>query len=144
MSVVAIGIICKPPEPGHSKTRLATAIGAVAASELSACFLRDVAAAIEAVPEVLGRRGYGVYAPAGAEHVMRQLLPAGFELLLQAGDDLGHVLFGAARALLLAAHDGVLLGNGDGPTPPPPLLCQPFQTLPEPPPPSLPGPPTAH
>ena len=67
MSVAAIGIICKAPQPGRSKTRLATAIGEVAASELSACFLRDVAAAIEAVPEALGRRGYGVYAPAGAE-----------------------------------------------------------------------------
>ena len=67
----AIGIICKAPQPGHSKTRLATAIGAVAASELSACFLRDVAASIEAVPETLGRRGFGVYAPAGAEHIIR-------------------------------------------------------------------------
>ena len=67
MSGAAIGIICKAPQPGRSKTRLATAIGVAAASELSACFLRDVAAAIEAVPEALGRRGYGVYAPAGAE-----------------------------------------------------------------------------
>jgi len=100
VSVAAIGIICKAPQPGRSKTRLATAIGEVAASELSACFLRDVATAIEAAPEALGRRGYGVYAPAGAEHIMRQLLPAGFGLLLQAGDDLGYVLFGATRALL--------------------------------------------
>jgi hypothetical protein len=78
----AIGIVCKAPQPGRSKTRLAHAIGATAACELSACFLRDVAAAIEAVPEMLGRRGYGVYAPAGTEDVMRQLLPPGFGLLL--------------------------------------------------------------
>ena len=90
--------MCKAPQSGRSKTRLAKAVGVVAASDLSACFLRDVAAAIEAVPEALGRRGYGVYAPAGAEHIMRQLLPAGFGLLLQAGDDLGYVLFGATRA----------------------------------------------
>ena len=96
----AIGIICKAPQPGRSKTRLAQAIGVAAASELSACFLRDVAAAIEAVPETLGRRGYGVYAPAGTEDIMRQLLPPGFGLLLQAGDDLGHVLIGATRAFL--------------------------------------------
>jgi uncharacterized protein len=132
MNVAAIGIICKAPQPGHSKTRLATAIGAVAASGLSACFLRDVAAAIEAVPEALGRRGYGVYAPAGAEHVMRQLLPAAFELLLQAGDDLGHVLFGAASALLLAGHDCVLLVNGDSPTLPARLLVQAVEALREP------------
>src|SRR5260221_6520628 len=96
VSGAAIGIICKAPQPGRSKTRLAAAIGVAAASELSACFLRDVAAAIEAVPEALGRRGYGVYAPAGAEHIMRQLLPAEVGLLLQAGDDLGHVLACAA------------------------------------------------
>jgi rSAM/selenodomain-associated transferase 1 len=129
MSVAAIGIICKAPQPGHSKTRLATAIGAVAASELSACFLRDVAAAIEAVPGALGRRGYGVYAPAGTEQIMRQLLPAGFGLLLQAGDDLGYVLVGAARALLLAEHDCVLLVNGDSPTLPPRLLVQAIEAL---------------
>lgn len=129
MSGAAIGIICKAPQPGRSKTRLATAIGEVAASELSACFLRDVAASIEAVPEVLGRRGYGVYAPAGAEHIIGQLLPAGFGLLLQAGDDLGHVLLGATRALLAAGHDCVLLVNGDSPTLPTRLLIQAIEVL---------------
>ena len=132
MSVAAIGIICKAPEPGRSKTRLATAVGEVAACELSACFLRDVAAAIEAVPEALGRRGYGVYAPAGAERIMRQLLPAGFGLLLQAGDDLGYVLLGAMRALLDAGHDCVLLVNGDSPTLPTRLLVQALDALREP------------
>lgn len=129
MSGAAIGIICKAPQPGRSKTRLATAIGAVAASELSACFLRDVAASIDAVPDVLGRRGYGVYAPAGTEHIMRQLLPPRFGLLLQAGDDLGHVLLGATRALLDAGHGCVLLVNGDSPTLPPRLLVQAIEAL---------------
>lgn len=128
----AIGIIRKAPQPGRSKTRLATAIGEVAASELSACFLRDVAAAIEAVPEALGRRGYGVYAPAGAEHIMHQLLPAGFGLLLQTGDDLGYVLLGAMRAFLHAGHDGVLLVNGDSPTLPTRFLVQAVEALREP------------
>jgi uncharacterized protein len=132
MSVAAIGIICKAPQPGRSKTRLAAAIGEVAASELSACFLRDVAAAIEAMPEALGRRGFGVYAPAGAEPIMRQLLPPRFGLLLQTGDDLGHVLLGATRALLLAGHDCVLLINGDSPTLPPRLLVQAIAAMREP------------
>jgi rSAM/selenodomain-associated transferase 1 len=132
MNGTAIGIICKAPLPGRSKTRLATAIGDVAASRLSACFLRDVAAAVDAVPEPIGRRGYGVYAPAGAEDVMRQLLPAGFGLLLQTGDDLGQVLLGATRALLLAEHDGILLINGDSPTLPPRLLVQAIEALREP------------
>jgi rSAM/selenodomain-associated transferase 1 len=132
VSAAAIGIICKAPQPGRSKTRLAAAIGEVAASELSACFLRDVAAAIEAVPDALGKCGYGVYAPAGTEHVMRQLLPAGFGLLLQAGEDLGHVLLGATHALLLAGHDCVLLVNGDSPTLPTCFLVQAIEILREP------------
>ena len=129
MSVAAIGIICKAPLPGRSKTRLASAIGADAATKLSACFLRDVAAVIDAVPERLGRRGYGVYAPAGAEHVMRQLLPASFGLLLRTGNDLGDVLLGASRALLEAGHDCILLVNGDSPTLPTRFLVQAIEAL---------------
>lgn len=129
MSGAAIGIICKAPWPGRSKTRLATAVGADAASQLSACFLRDLAATVDAVPESLGRRGYGVYAPAGTEHVIRELLPATFGLLLQAGNDLGHVLFGATLTLLDAGHDCVLLVNGDSPTLPTRFLVQAIEAL---------------
>src|SRR4029078_3654787 len=112
MTVAAIGIMCKAPRPGAAKTRLAKVIGAGAASELSACFLRDVAAAIEAVPETVGRKGYAVYAPAGTEQMLRGLFPEKFGLLLKAGGDLGDALFGATRDLLLAGHDCVLLVHG--------------------------------
>jgi hypothetical protein len=60
---------------------------------------------------------------------MRQLLPAEFGLLLQAGDDLGHVLVGATRALLDAGHDCVLLVNGDSPTLPTRLLVQAVEAM---------------
>lgn len=116
--------MCKAPQAGRTKTRLAAHIGASAAAELSACFLRDVAAAIEAVPVELGRKGYGVYAPAGTEAQLRELLPAAFGLMLQAGDDLGKALLGATRDLLAAGHDSVLLVNGDSPTLPPAFLAR--------------------
>lgn len=128
-AISAIGIMCKAPQPGLAKTRLATAIGAIAAAELSACFLRDVAAAIEAIPETLGRRGYGVYAPAGAEQVLRDLFPQQFGMFLQAGEDFGNVLYGAARGLLVAGHDCVMLVNSDSPTLPPAYLVQAIETL---------------
>jgi uncharacterized protein len=129
VSGAAIGIICKAPLPGRSKTRLASAIGTEAASQLSACFLRDVAASIDAVPESLSRRGYGVYAPAGSEQIMRELLPPTFGLLLQTGNDLGYVLFGSTLALLDAGHDCVLLVNGDSPTLPTRFLVQAIEVL---------------
>ena len=121
--------MCKAPRPGAAKTRLAKVIGAVAASELSACFLRDVAAAIEAVPETVGRKGYAVYAPAGTEQMLRGLFPEKFGLLLKAGEDLGDALFGATRDLLLAGHDCVLLVNGDSPTLPSRFLVQAIEAL---------------
>ena len=131
-ATAAIGIMCKAPQPGHTKTRLAASLGATAAADLFACFLRDVAAAIEAVPERLGRRGYGVYAPAGSEHALRALLPPTFGLLLQVGDDFGQVLFGAAHGLLVGGHDCVLLVNGDSPTLPPALLGEAIERLRQP------------
>ena len=130
--VAAIGIICKAPQSGRTKTRLAKTVGATAAAELSACFLRDVAAAIEAIPANVGRRGYGVYAPAGTEPELRALFPPRFGLLLQASDDFSNVLFGASRELLAAGHDCVLLVNGDSPTLPPDFLADAIAALRQP------------
>jgi rSAM/selenodomain-associated transferase 1 len=125
----AIGLICKAPLPGRTKTRLAASIGVRTAADLSACFLRDLAATIEGIPESVDCRGYAVFAPPEGELTLRELLPPGFGFLLQAGRDLGEVLLGATQALLGAGHDGVLLVNGDSPTLPPRLLLQAIQNL---------------
>lgn len=125
----AIGIMCKAPHPGRTKTRLAATVGPSLAAELSACFLRDVAAAIETVSAQIGCDGYAVYAPAGSESTLRDIFPVGFRLLLQAGDDFGMVLFGAIVDLLAKGHDCVLLVNGDSPTLPPSFLAQAVETL---------------
>jgi rSAM/selenodomain-associated transferase 1 len=129
MTGAAIGIMCKAPRPGASKSRLAAKVGADLAAQLSCCFLQDVAAAIEAVPEHLGRSGYGVYAPAGGEDILRSLFPSSFKLLLQANDDFGNVLFGAVRDLLAVPHDCVLLVNGDSPTLPTSFLIEAIEAL---------------
>jgi uncharacterized protein len=121
--------MCKAPRPGRAKTRLAAIIGAEAAAALSAAFLRDVAAAIDAVPAEIGHTGYGVYAPAGAESELRQVLPPSFRLLLQVDADFGNVLHGAARDLLSAGHDCALLVNGDSPTLPSRLMADAIAAL---------------
>ena len=118
-SNAAVGIICKTPTVGTSKTRLAPVLGAEGAAELAAAFLRDVAAAIEAVPACAMRRGYAVYAPEGSEAGLRPLLPASFGLVCRRGATLESVLLGATQELLLAGHDCVILVNGDSPTLPP-------------------------
>lgn len=115
----AIGIICKTPIAGASKTRLAPAVGIDGAAELAGAFLQDVASSIEAVPDICGRRGYAVYAPAGSEDSLRPLLPPSFGLICRKGTTLEGVLHGATAELLAAGHDAVILINGDSPTFPP-------------------------
>jgi rSAM/selenodomain-associated transferase 1 len=121
--------MCKAPRRGHSKTRLAAFVGADAAAMLSACFLRDVATAIELVPEHLGRKGYAVYAPAEAEAEMRRIMPCSFDLLAQADAQFEDVLFGAIDRLLQRGHDCVVLVNGDSPTLPPAFLVSAIEAL---------------
>jgi rSAM/selenodomain-associated transferase 1 len=129
LATAAIGIMCKAPKAGRTKSRLAASIGADAAAGLSACFLRDVAATIDAVPEKIGRRGYAVYSPAGTESALIRLFPSSFGLLLQADEDFGNVLFSAVCDLLAAKHDCVLLVNGDGPTLPTSFLIEAIDAL---------------
>ncbi|MCJ2071737.1 TIGR04282 family arsenosugar biosynthesis glycosyltransferase [Methylobacterium sp. J-030] len=118
----ALGIMCKAPRPGRTKTRLAAHLGPAQAAQLSACFLRDVADAVLAVPETLGRQGYGVYAPAGSEAELAAILPPAFRLVLQEGADFGVVLSTTVQRLLEHSHDCVVLINSDSPTLPAALL----------------------
>jgi rSAM/selenodomain-associated transferase 1 len=115
----AVGIICKAPVPGASKTRLIPVLGEEGAAELAGAFLRDVAAAIERVPACCHRMGYAVYAPEGSEARIRPCLPPDFRLICRRGATLEHVLLGSTRQLLGDGHDVVVLVNGDSPTLPP-------------------------
>lgn len=125
----AIGIMCKAPRPGLTKTRLGSVVGHDLAAALSACFLRDVAATIEIVTSDLGVKGYGVYAPAGTEAALSDILPPTFDLLLQADTEFGQVLHGATEHLLAAGHDCTVLVNADSPTLPAHLLVHAISEL---------------
>lgn len=123
MAGAAIAIVCKTPQQGGGKSRLRPLLGHDGAATLSACFIRDVAAAIEAVPEAVGRSGYAIYAPAGSEAVLRPLLPPGWGLLARQDGNLGVVLHGSIAALLARGHDCALIINADSPTLPPLLVA---------------------
>jgi uncharacterized protein len=129
MPTAALGIMCKAPRTGAVKTRLARLLGAENAAALSACFLRDVAAAIEEVPCAIGRKGYAVYAPAGTETELMEIVPPSFGLVLQADRNFGVVLLSAARHLLQDGHDCAILINSDSPTLPSSLLRQAIEAL---------------
>lgn len=128
----AVAIVCKTPGAGGGKSRLRPLLGAEAAQRLSACFIRDVAAALEAVPEALGRRLYALFSPAGSEAVLRLLLPPPWTLMPYQGASVGTVLQASMAALLAAGHDGAILVNGDSPTLPTAFVEQAIAALREP------------
>jgi uncharacterized protein len=128
-TTTAIGVICKAPRAGASKTRLVPALGAERAAALSRAFLTDLAGTILTVGASLGAQGYAVCSPASAAEELASFLPASFGYLIETDPVLGEVLDRATAALLSRGHAGVILVNGDSPTLPPDLLCRAIEEL---------------
>lgn len=122
MTTAGVGIICKTPRKGASKTRLQGVLSQQACADLAGSFLIDVSAAIEALPASVGHRGYAVYAPEGSEAELARFLPASFGLVCRRDATLGVVLLGATEELLRHGHDCAVLVNADSPTLPTVLL----------------------
>ncbi len=118
---LGIGLMCKPPVPGVSKTRLAAVLGAERAAALAGAFLADSAALARQLATREHAALTGFYTPADAGDAMAALLP-GWDLAPQGEGDLG-ARMGEAVAHLFAAGAGraLLLGT-DAPTLPPALL----------------------
>lgn len=122
VKTVAIGIVCKTPIAGFSKTRLAPPLQPEECAALSACFIRDVATTVATLMPG-GISGYAVYTPIGSEAALRALLPTGLRLLPQRDGDLGARLEQATVDLLAAGHTGAILVNSDSPTLPAAILA---------------------
>lgn len=121
MRDIALGIFCKTPAAGLSKTRLCPPLSPEECAALSACFIRDISATIDEVAHEGSATGYAVYTPAGSEAALRALLPRNFQLLRQCDGDFGKRVATAVRELL-ARHAGVILVNADSPTLPASIL----------------------
>ena len=122
MGSVAVGIMCKTPAPGLSKTRLSPPLRPEECAAISACFIRDLSRTIGQLAEIGDTTGYAVYTPVGSENTLRPLLPARFGLMPQVEGDFGVRLFEGVRMLLEAGHAGAILVNSDSPTLPLPIL----------------------
>jgi rSAM/selenodomain-associated transferase 1 len=120
VSSVAIGIFCKTPAAGFSKTRLSPPLEPEDCSAISACFIRDLARTIHSLGDDVAP--YAVYTPAGTEPALRALLPPTFRLMLQSDGEFGARLTNAVAHLLHAGHAGAILVNADSPTLPAPIL----------------------
>ena len=122
MRSVAVGIFCKTPAAGFSKTRLSPPLRPEECGVLSACFIRDLAATIHSLSLEGEAAPYAVYTPAGTEDRLRALLAPSFRLLLQCDGDFGMRLLRATADLLDAGHAGAILINADSPTLPASIL----------------------
>jgi len=65
MPSVAVGIICKTPRSGHSKTRLSPPLRPEECARISACFIQDLSGTIASLACDGRVDGYAVYTPAG-------------------------------------------------------------------------------
>lgn len=126
---IAIGLMCKPPRPGVTKTRLAATVGAELAAALSECFLRDVALLIAGLESSHRVRGFGLYTPVDAAEEIRALLPASFMLAPQQGSDFSAVVHRAVAGLLKHCPGGAILINADSPTLPAAILAEAVRAL---------------
>ena len=124
MSSVAVGIMCKTPAAGLSKTRLSPPLRQEECAALSACFIRDLSQTIADLSRNDNIIPYAVYTPLGSEPALRKLLPDSFGLVPQCEGDFGARLLRGMTDLLGLGHCGAILVNSDSPTLPKDILRQ--------------------
>src|SRR6266545_2743286 len=109
----AVAVMAKVPGMSPVKSRLHAALTAERATELYRCFLLD---RLDAIARLQGVSPVVAFTPEDAEHVMRGLAPAGFELVPQRGGDLGQRLSALLTALVERGHAGAIALDSDSPT----------------------------
>ena len=127
-SVCALAVMTKAPRAGQVKTRLVPPLTNQEAADLNVCFLRDTAAAIQAV---CGQKaiGVGVYTPVGSEPDYVGILPEQFELIPQRGHGFGERLAFAVEDLFRCGFSSVCLIDSDSPTVPSDAYAQALNVL---------------
>lgn len=114
----ALAVMAKAPRPGRVKTRLSPPLSPAQASDLSRCFLRDTAESLAAAASETGAALVVSYTPIGDEALFEGVLPAGFELLPQRGENFGERLLQTAGDLFACGFASVCLIDSDSPTVP--------------------------
>jgi len=107
-----VAVMAKVPGVAAVKSRLHPALGAVMATRLYECFLRDRLDALSAV-ECIERMI--AFTPFEAADVMAALAPPGFTLVAQRGADLGARLDNVLTDLLALGHPGAMAIDSDSP-----------------------------
>ena len=112
---VGVGLMCKPPRPGASKTRLAATIGADAATRLSRAFLQDCAATVMAAADLAELMPVAFYRPVDAASELSAILGPRWPLVFSDSGDLGATMIDTLRYLLSRSPDGAMILGADVP-----------------------------
>lgn len=112
---VGLGLMCKPPRPGVTKTRLAAQIGAGAAAGLSRAFLSDCANAASAAADDCALDLLACYRPEDAASDLGALLGARWPLVHADSGDLGATMRDVLGGLLARSPGGAVIMGADVP-----------------------------
>ncbi len=112
---IGLGLMCKPPRPGATKTRLARSIGAIAAARLSRALLEDAARAARDAAAKAGVATVAFYRPADAAGELGAILGPDWDLIHADHGDLGATMREALAQILARCPDGALLMGADVP-----------------------------
>ena len=112
---IGLGLMCKPPRPGATKTRLAASIGPEAAAALSQAFLKDCArAALDAAAET-PLATIAFHRPADAAEELAAILGPRWPLAYADAGDLGATMLDVLRRLLEISPAGAMIMGADIP-----------------------------
>ena len=112
---IGLGLMCKPPRPGATKTRLAASVGADAAARLSRAFLMDCARAAGDAAEGVGLDMVAFYRAGKAAAELGAIRGPRWDLVHAHAGDLGSTMREALCLLLARCPDGALLMGADMP-----------------------------
>lgn len=112
---IGLGLMCKPPRPGATKTRLARSIGDEAAARLSRAFLEDCARAARDAADRAGLATVAFHRPADAAAELGAILGPRWDLVHAEAWDLGATMREALALLLDRCPGGAILMGSDVP-----------------------------
>lgn len=115
LSPLGLGLMCKPPRPGETKTRLAASIGADLAARLSRAFLQDCAHAALEAADMCRLKPMAFYRPADGGNELAEVLGQGWPLVHADAGDLGATMLTILRQLQVSCPSGALVMGADLP-----------------------------
>lgn len=118
-SPLGFGLMCKPPRPGQSKTRLAARIGDAQASRLARAFLADSADKVAGLAGAANLRLTAFYRPEDAAEEIAEIIGPAWPCVFCDAEDLGAAMLAALAQLLRENPAGAIIMGADLPTLPP-------------------------